>query len=436
MATPVRVFIASPGDVLIERQHAVQVIQDFNATVGDNFGIRLHALHWEQASPDLGDPQDLVNEIAESADLVVVIFRHRLGSPTRSQPSGTLEEFEEARRRWMDSGRPDVWVYFGTVDEDRRQDAGPQLTKVLAFRARFERERLGLSSGYRGPEEFRYIFQRHLYQWVIQSILPRDTLKDTTGLGVLEILTRVTQRSLTALSELRQFATRRDRAEALDQPLVVNAPESPVDVYAAGLSEVKQRFWTTAFLDSVYWNRSFPNVLTANERMLERLGGKTDAVRRLFITRQAPDDEAAWMVAELGYLRQHQRTREVERITRDFRYLRTAIKGLAERGFETRVGWDSERAYDRMKDVLRPVDFSPYRWGLSIYDAFRVDVFQEGKFDIAGSVMCFTLAMKNFKPILAESVRYFEELWRGAVPFEEFAGQIDRLDKDGLMRDG
>jgi hypothetical protein len=70
-------------------------------------------------------------------------------------------------------------------------------------------------------------------------------------------------------------------------------------------------------------------------------------------------------------------------------------------------------------------DFAPYKFGLTIYDDVRVDVFREGKFGLTGSVNCFTPAMSYFKIVLDRTHEYFAELWERAMPFGEFLAALD-----------
>src|SRR5450432_2908525 len=95
------IFLASPGDVSIERRHVEEVVADLNRTVASDKGVILQVVRWEDdAFPGYGqDAQALINaQIAKMADyaLFVGIMWNRLGTPTPRGASGTVEEFEAA----------------------------------------------------------------------------------------------------------------------------------------------------------------------------------------------------------------------------------------------------------------------------------------------------------------------------------------------------
>ena len=97
-ATVVKVMIASPSDVLEERRVIREAIDVWNTINADDRKIVLMPLGWEtHSSPEMGDrPQAIINEqLLKDADLLVAVFWTRLGSPTGTAPSGTVEEIEK-----------------------------------------------------------------------------------------------------------------------------------------------------------------------------------------------------------------------------------------------------------------------------------------------------------------------------------------------------
>ena len=105
----VNVAIASPGDVDRERDAILKVFTRWNDAHDHAF---LHPVMWEYSSvPTLGDhPQHLLNEqIIERSDLLIAIFWSRLGTPTPTADSGTVEEIREVIKR---KGPECVMLYF------------------------------------------------------------------------------------------------------------------------------------------------------------------------------------------------------------------------------------------------------------------------------------------------------------------------------------
>lgn len=152
-----RVFIASPGDCTAERRIARQVITDWNITSGYSSGVMLEAVLWEShAYPEYGpQPQEVINkQILNSCDVLVAIFKTRLGSPTNVGISGTVEEIE----RFHSSGKP-VLLYFSEQMKGKKTDSD-QLAALLAFKSRMEGK--GLFGTYRGKHEFQMKLSVHL----------------------------------------------------------------------------------------------------------------------------------------------------------------------------------------------------------------------------------------------------------------------------------
>ncbi len=95
MDQTIRIAVASPGDVGAERNAVVEVCTSWNVR---NTGTVLVPILWEQASvPGLGDhPQHILNkQIIEQSDLLIAILWSRIGTPTPTARSGTLEEIRE-----------------------------------------------------------------------------------------------------------------------------------------------------------------------------------------------------------------------------------------------------------------------------------------------------------------------------------------------------
>ncbi|MFD9733878.1 hypothetical protein [Umezawaea sp. NPDC059074] len=126
----VRMFsllIASPGDLKIERGIVEQVVAEVNAAHCRHDGLALLPLRWERDSVSgFGDgPQAIINEVGDQADIVVALFRSRLGTPTESYASGTVEEVERAIERgaevhviFLEYGRPST----ADADQQRKLD--------------------------------------------------------------------------------------------------------------------------------------------------------------------------------------------------------------------------------------------------------------------------------------------------------------------------
>lgn len=165
-ATAIKIMIASPSDVERERQVARDVIHEWNAVHSEDKGLVLMPVGWEtHAQPAMGDrAQALINkQVLEGCDLLVAVFWTRIGSPTGTSVSGTVEEIEEH----LKAGKP-AMLYFSRapVRPDSVDDV--QYKALLEFRRQCESR--GLIEFYESIQEFRDKFARQLAQAVIANV--------------------------------------------------------------------------------------------------------------------------------------------------------------------------------------------------------------------------------------------------------------------------
>lgn len=109
-ATVYQIMLASPGDVTEEREAAREIMQEWNIQHAKHRNIIIFPLGWEYNTiPEVGNrPQALINkQILIDADLVVGIFWTKIGSPTGTHISGTVEEIYEH----INNGKP-AMIYF------------------------------------------------------------------------------------------------------------------------------------------------------------------------------------------------------------------------------------------------------------------------------------------------------------------------------------
>jgi hypothetical protein len=96
-ATIYRVLIASPSDVFEEREAARNVIYNWNASHSANMSIMFEPVLWEtHVTPELGDrSQSIINrQIVDDSDILIGMFWTRVGTPTGTFESGTVDEIE------------------------------------------------------------------------------------------------------------------------------------------------------------------------------------------------------------------------------------------------------------------------------------------------------------------------------------------------------
>ncbi|MFZ2277050.1 MAG: NACHT domain-containing protein, partial [Prosthecobacter sp.] len=145
------VFLASPGDVAVERQAVRKFFDDYNRSTAHIWNARFDVVDWENYSTTgVGRPQELINQqtldkYRDSLALVIGIMAQRFGSPSGKEESGTVEEFNWAMDSHQTKGFPEIKWFFRKVDKlelpsdpDEADAALDQWKKVRAFRKRMQ----------------------------------------------------------------------------------------------------------------------------------------------------------------------------------------------------------------------------------------------------------------------------------------------------------
>lgn len=162
------IFSSSPGDVAAEREILDQVVRDINVLTGQ-FGVIANIWHYKKdALPAIGpDAQAALNDqIPSDYEIYVGVMHGRLGTPTGRASSGTVEEFEQALKRFRKTGYPKILFYFSdrpanTVSEE----SAIQLQKVSLFRAQYP----GYFVTYQDLDEFKKKIHDHLLTLLLRE---------------------------------------------------------------------------------------------------------------------------------------------------------------------------------------------------------------------------------------------------------------------------
>jgi len=157
-ATVYKVFIASPSDVPKERQIVRDVLLEWNYIHSEERGKMLMPLGWEtHASPAMGEgPQYIINrQVLRGCDLLVAVFWTRLGTPTGSSTSGTVEEIEEHL-----AAKKPAMIYFSNAPVHPDSVDQDQYRALRDFKERCRDK--GFVGSYETLSEFKDTFARHL----------------------------------------------------------------------------------------------------------------------------------------------------------------------------------------------------------------------------------------------------------------------------------
>jgi hypothetical protein len=189
--TILSVFVASPSDVDEERNRLEEVIRELNVTWARELGVRLELIRWEtHAYPSFGeDAQAVINDqIPDDYDLFIGLMWYRFGTPTGRAGSGTIEEFQRAKKRFdHDPSALQLMIYF----KDAPAPIAPskidytQLARISEFRNSLGEEG-GLYWSFDSVEDFERLVRLHLTRQV-QALRSKGlTISQSSCISVLE----------------------------------------------------------------------------------------------------------------------------------------------------------------------------------------------------------------------------------------------------------
>ncbi len=118
----IKVVIASPSDVVSERKSLLDKLQTYftRFKYEDLCNARIIVDGWENVPSQSGYTQDIINStLIKKADIVIALFRHKLGNPTIDiktgkdrSPSGTAEELRYALSQNKKNRKPLAMLYY------------------------------------------------------------------------------------------------------------------------------------------------------------------------------------------------------------------------------------------------------------------------------------------------------------------------------------
>nr|VFJ99257.1 MAG: AAA ATPase domain-containing protein [Candidatus Kentron sp. LFY] len=194
---PLKIFLASPGDVSHERQLAREVIGYIPYDPLLRERIDLKEIAWDTPGAQTPlfaatSPQtSVIRNLSppSECDLVVVILWSRIGTPLNRHyhrtdnggryNSGTEWEYLDALNANRKQGTPDILVYRRTenpridVNDPKVHDAISQWQSVEEFFSGFndaDGSALGGYNPYKTPDEFRRQFESHLKAFIRQRL--------------------------------------------------------------------------------------------------------------------------------------------------------------------------------------------------------------------------------------------------------------------------
>lgn len=135
-ALPLRIFLATPGDLTDERAAVRACVKERNALREAGSNVTYEVVEWDQVRGTARRPQEAINELVAESHFMVVLFKSEWGSSPGSPWGYTSGTEEELFTGLLELGQPeqpmrDVWVGFvegpppnERIDALRRQMIG------------------------------------------------------------------------------------------------------------------------------------------------------------------------------------------------------------------------------------------------------------------------------------------------------------------------
>src|ERR1039457_2354142 len=142
MVRIITLFVASPGDVVTERNHVADVAAALNRNTAAERDVQFRVLGWKtDVRPGVHErgPQGPIDKDLPIAqcDIVVGILQRRFGTPIPEMggETGTEHEIRAAIEAWRKSKKPEVVICFNDAPYRPKDVAeSKQATRVLEFR--------------------------------------------------------------------------------------------------------------------------------------------------------------------------------------------------------------------------------------------------------------------------------------------------------------
>ena len=166
----IKVFIASPNDLVVERKRFRHVVATFNSVRARSDNYFFEPVGWEDTLSGVGRPQQLINEDLKGCDILVMLLGSRWGTPTGKFSAGTEEEFNLAYELYQRAGRPDILLYFRSVPQAQLADPGPQLQQVIEFKKRLDAEQKLLYKVYERPKLLEQQLMQDFARWLDRKL--------------------------------------------------------------------------------------------------------------------------------------------------------------------------------------------------------------------------------------------------------------------------
>lgn len=174
----IKLFISCPNDIKDEIDSIRLIVDDINKTFGHQNSYSLECLNWSTDTyTQIGDDaQDVINtQLDPQYDILVGIFWQKIGTPTKRDKSGTIEEINRA----IANSSKEFLIYFKNTPPESLNDLDlDQLAKVKSFKNDLSKKGV-LYKEFNSTKIFESLFRIHLTNLISEKILKEKKLSDS-----------------------------------------------------------------------------------------------------------------------------------------------------------------------------------------------------------------------------------------------------------------
>lgn len=185
--TIIKVFLASPGDLVDERKAAKRIVDEENRNHATPQGYQFELVGWEDTVAQHGRAQEVINRDLDQCSYFVGVLWKRWGSPPGPEggkyTSGFQEEYERSEARYKSTGKPNISMLFKSISSADSSDAGPQLQEVLKFKKNYTIEYRGVYHTFDELREFENKFRSILALFLRKEIAEQKKPRSKNARG-------------------------------------------------------------------------------------------------------------------------------------------------------------------------------------------------------------------------------------------------------------
>lgn len=149
----IKICIASPGDIILERKIVREVCSGINDGILPNdYGVEFNVTKWENSLPADTTSQGLISNLAAEYDIFVCIFHQKTATFSDQKASDAMAAFLSAYDSWKSLEKPYMLFFFKS--DNASPEEKPQSKTVQALKEKVRNNDNIIYNEFSAPYEF------------------------------------------------------------------------------------------------------------------------------------------------------------------------------------------------------------------------------------------------------------------------------------------